>query len=336
MTEPTPSAAGAELAPDAALPSSPPIRNAEFKAALLLILMAALVCGSVLYLMYARGAFEATQQLVLQSDDSEGVVVGMDVTFSGFPIGRVRRIELGADGKARVIVDVPRKDAHWLRTTSIFTLERGLVGGAKLRAFSGVPEDPALPDGAARTLLVGDAAAEIPRLLAAAKDLLQNVSALTATDSALEATLRNIRGATERLNGPGGAMGLIAGGDKNAQQLVQRANALLVTADKVAIKADSLIGNADQRVFGKGGVMGDAQATVVQMNGLLADTRNSLKKLDAVLAEAQAVGANAKAATADLAPLRADVESNLRKVEQLVNEINRKWPFKRDPEIKLP
>jgi hypothetical protein len=49
-----------------------------------------------------------------------------------------------------------------------------------------------------------------------------------------------------------------------------------------------------------------------------------------VLVEAQAVGANAKAATADLGPLRADVESNLRKVEQLVNDINRKWPFKRN------
>jgi phospholipid/cholesterol/gamma-HCH transport system substrate-binding protein len=34
--------------------------------------------------------------------------------------------------------------------------------------------------------------------------------------------------------------------------------------------------------------------------------------------------------------LRADVESNLRKVESLVNEIQRKWPFARDTEIRLP
>jgi phospholipid/cholesterol/gamma-HCH transport system substrate-binding protein len=34
--------------------------------------------------------------------------------------------------------------------------------------------------------------------------------------------------------------------------------------------------------------------------------------------------------------LRAEVEASLRKVEHLVNEINRKWPFARDPEIKLP
>ena len=55
-----------------------------------------------------------------------------------------------------------------------------------------------------------------------------------------------------------------------------------------------------------------------------------------MLVEAQAVGANVKDATTDLAPLRADVESNLHKIEQLVNEINRKWPFKRDTEVKLP
>ena len=313
-----------------------PVRNAEFKAALLLALMVVLIAGSALYLMYARGAFESTQALVLQVDDSEGVSVGMDVTFAGFPIGRVRRIELGKDGKARVLVDVPRADAHWLRSSSIFTLERGLVGGAKLRAFSGIPTDPPLEDGATRSLLVGDAAAEIPRLLAAAKDLLQNLNTLTAENSALAASLANVQGVTGKLNGPRGAMGLIAGDDKNAQELTERANKLLITVNALAVKADSLIDHADTQVFGKQGVMTDAQATIVQLNGLLADARNSLKKMDAVLVEAQAVGANAREATADLGTLRAEVESSLRRVEQLVNEINRKWPFKRDTEIKLP
>jgi phospholipid/cholesterol/gamma-HCH transport system substrate-binding protein len=313
-----------------------PVRNAEFKAAVLLVLMVLLVAGAAVYLMYARGAFESTQRLILEADDSEGVVVGMDVTFAGFPIGRVRRIELSKEGKARVLVDVPEDDAHWLRTSSIFTLERGLVGGAKLRAFTGIPTDPPLPDGAARTLLVGDPGAEIPRLLSSARDLLQNLNDLTAENSALAASLANVQGVTGKLNGPSGAMGLIAGDDKSAQQLTERANKLLITVNALATKADSLIGNADQQVFGPKGVMTDAQATIVQLNGLLADARNSLKKMDAVLVEAQAVGANAKEATADLGTLRNEVESSLRRVETLVNEINRKWPFKRDTEIKLP
>ena len=305
------------------------MRNAEFKAALLLVLMVALVAGAAIFLMYARGAFEPTQRLVLTADDSEGVTVGMDVTFAGFPIGRVQRIELSPEGKARVLVDVPKKDAHWLRTTSIFTLEKGIVGGAKLRAFTGIPTDPALPEGAERGLLVGDAAAEIPRLLAAARDVLANVSALTAEESALGSSLRNVQGVTEKLNGPGGAMGLIAGEDAKARELLANANSLIV-------KADRLVGNADSKVFGKDGVATDAQAAIVQLNGLLSDARASLKKMDAVLVEAQAVGKNARVATEDLGALRADIDSNLRRIEQLVNEINRKWPFKRETEIKLP
>jgi phospholipid/cholesterol/gamma-HCH transport system substrate-binding protein len=89
-------------------------------------------------------------------------------------------------------------------------------------------------------------------------------------------------------------------------------------------------------VFGDKGIANDAQATVQQLNGLLADARTSLKKMDAILADAQVVGKNARAATEDLGALRAEIDSNLRQIEQLVNEINRKWPFKRDTEIKLP
>jgi len=318
------------------LPSSRPVPYAEAKAAGLMLLLAALVIGSLLYLMYARGAFEETQRLVLQADDSEGVVVGMDLTFSGFPIGRVSKIELGADGKAVMLVDVTQKDAHWLRTSSIFTLEKGIVGGSKLRAFSGILTDPPLPVDAHRALLVGDATAEIPRVLSAVKELAQNLGNLTASGSALDNTLANIKDTTGRLNGPGGAMSLLTGGDKSGQQLVDRTNALLATVDQVAGKANQLIEHTDTRVYGKDGLMQDTQATVAQMNALLADARLSLKKVDAVLVEAQAVGANAKVATADLGTLRAEVESNLRKVEQLVNEINRKWPFKHDTGIKLP
>lgn len=317
-------------------PDPAPVRNAELKAGLLLALMVLLVAATALYLMYARGAFEATQRLLLQADDSEGVVVGMDLTYAGFPIGRVRRIELAPDGKARVVLDVPQKDAHWLRSSSVFTLERAVVGGARLRAYSGVPTDPPLEDGAQRPLLVGDATAEIPRILSAVKDVLQNLNQLTAEGSALEASLRNVKGMTDKLNGPGGAMSLVAGDDKKAQLLLQRASELLVTVDAATHKADQLMAHADSRLFDKNGMVNDAQDTVRQLNALLADARTSLKKADAVLADAQVISGNARVASADLGTLRAEVETSLRRVEQLVNEINRKWPFKRDTEIKLP
>ncbi len=41
-------------------------------------------------------------------------------------------------------------------------------------------------------------------------------------------------------------------------------------------------------------------------------------------------------AATDLGALRAEVDVSLRKVTNLVDEINRKWPFARDMELKLP
>ena len=324
----------------------PPVPNLELKARLLVLVMALLVAGAVVYLMYARGAFERTQELVLIADDAEGVVVGMDMTFSGFPIGRVGRVELSPEGNARIIVNVPRRDAHWLRTSSVFTMENGLVGGPKFRAFSGVLADPPLPDGAERKVLRGDAAAEIPKMIASVRDLVTNLSAITASDAPLGTSLRSLQTTAERLNGPGGALAVILGSEAEAKKLgvaldrtntlLARLDGLVVKADGIAVKTDGLVAKADTQVFGPGGVVGETRATVVQLNGLLEDARASLKKVDAVLVEAQGIAANTREAPKDLASLRSEVDASLRKVEQLVNEINRKWPFKRDTEIKLP
>lgn len=327
------------------VPEPPPVRGLEFKAALLMALTLMLVVGSVVFVMFARGVFEPTQRLVLIADDAEGVNVGMDMTFAGFPIGRVARVELGADGNARILIDVRDSDAKWLRTSSVFTMERSLVGGTRIRAFSGVLDDPPLPDGAERTVLRGDVAAEIPQLTAAARSLLDNLNAITREDAALQTTLANLRTTTEKLNGPQGAMGVLVGNEADAKQLsqaIERSNALIARADGLAARLDSLVANADRQVFGQGAkpgegsVVGDVRATVVQMNGLLEQARGSLQKLDAVLVEAQGAARNAREATTDLGPLRADVESSLRKIDGLIDEINRKWPFARDTEIKLP
>lgn len=315
------------------------VDNVALKARLLLVLTVLLITGATLYLLYARGVFEATQTLVLTTDDSEGVVAGMDITFSGFPIGRVRKVELGEKGNVRIVIDVAQKDAKWLRTSSVFTLVRGVVGGTNIRAFTGVLTDPPLPDGAEREVLRGDAAAEIPRVIAQAKTLLENLTALTAQDAALHATLAHLQSVTEALKGPRGALGVLFGNEEDARKLttaLERTNALLARMDQLAARVDGLAAKTDSQVFGPQGVMPEVRATVVQLNGLLADTRASLKKVDAVLAEAQAVGANVRGATGDLQSLRGEVEANLRKVESLINDINRRWPFARDNEVKLP
>lgn len=316
-----------------------PVRYLELKAALLLVFTALLVAGSVLYLLHARGFFEPTQSLVLVTDDAEGVVVGMDMTFSGFPIGRVRRVELAPTGNVHILIDVPRRDAHWLRTSSVFTLVRGLVGGTAIRAFSGVLSDPPLPDGAERPVLRGDATAELPRVLAAAREVLENINAMTREDAALRQTLASVQQVADKLNGPRGAMGVLFGNEADSKKLLaalDRTNAVLVRIDRLAARVDGMAAKAETQVFGPQGVMDDTRATVRELQRLLGDARASLGRVDAVLVEAQGIGANVRGATADLGTLRGEVDATLRKVEGMINELNRKWPFARETEVKLP
>jgi phospholipid/cholesterol/gamma-HCH transport system substrate-binding protein len=313
-------------------PAAPPVAHLEFKAALLLLLLVLLLGAAVVYVLYARGAFEPTQRLVLIADDAEGVQVGMDMTFAGFPIGRVRRIELADDNSARIVIDVPKKDAHRLRTSSVFTLTRGLVGSTSIKAFTGIPTDPPLPDGAERKVLVGDATAELPRLVAETRELVRNLAALTAPDAALATSLGNVQTVTERLKGPRGALSVLMGNERDAQRVVAaiaRANALL-------LRIDGLVQRADAQVFGAGGLVGEARAAVVELKTMLSEARATLARVDAVLEQVQAIAANTREATTDLAALRAEIDANLRKIEALVDEINRRWPFARDTEIRLP
>jgi phospholipid/cholesterol/gamma-HCH transport system substrate-binding protein len=299
--------------------------HVETKAMILLGLVAALIIAFVLYVMYARGVFEPTQRLVLTTENSEGVIPGMDMTFAGFPIGRVRRVELAKDGKVQVLVDVSKSDAKWLRASSVFTLERSVVGETRLRAFTGVLDDAPLKDGDVRPILRGDVTAEIPGLVATARSLLNNLESMTAEGSSVAGSLENLKTLTGRLSG---RYGLLSGalGDEEAKKFVGTLQRL-----------DGLLAKTDQRLYGKKGVVDDAQAAVVELQGVLQDARATLKRVDAVLVEAQAVGANARVATEDLGALRGEVDASLRKVNRLVDQVNRKWPFAgKNEEIKLP
>ncbi len=315
------------------------VRRLRFKVGLLAILTFLILAGFVGYALYARGVFEPTQRLILLADNAEGVSVGMSLTYAGFPIGRVARISLGNDGKARVHIEVPTSDAHWLRTSSVFTLEQSIVGGAKLRAFSGNRDDPPLPARAERAVLRGDATEEIPQLVANLRGIFANVERMTGQQSSLSASLGNVQAVTERMAGKHGALEAALGTPENAAKvlaMLERTNALLASMQGVTAKVDGAVARADARVSGSGGVLDQAQQAGVRLNAILGEARESLKKADAVLANAQVASANARLATTDLAAMRAEVDANLRKISGLIDEVNRKWPFERDTELRLP
>jgi phospholipid/cholesterol/gamma-HCH transport system substrate-binding protein len=314
-------------------------RNLQFRVGLLIGATLLLGAAMLIYVLYARGVFEPTQRVILVADNVDGVSIGMDLSFSGFPIGRVHRISLADDGRARIEIVVPTRDARWLRASSIFTLERGIVGPARIRAYTGNLQDPPLPDGAERPVLRGDTSEEIPRMVAMLRGVLENIEQMTSAEGSLQVSLENLRVMTERLAGPGGVLSGVLGGDDQAKKVrmaIDRANALFESMSGVTRKLEGVIDRTDRRLYGEDGIADGTQRAVAQINAILEELRANLKRVDGILRDAQEVSGNAKSASADLRTLRAEVDASLRKVSAVLDEINRKWPFKRDTEIRLP
>lgn len=325
---------------------APLIKNLEFKVGLLLALTVLLALGLVVYGLYARGLFEPTQTLKLTAPQAEGVSVGMPVTFSGFPIGEVKKMDLTEDGKVLIEVAIPRKDAKWLRHNSQFTLEKGMLGGAKIKAYTADLREPPLPDDARRELLTGEDPMDISVIKQRVQTLLDNVVAMTQADAPINRTLGNVETMTGRMAGEYGVLGGVMGSPEKAEQVVkviEQANTLMHNVNGISLKVDGMLAKADTQVFGPDGVMDHTRQSVAQVNGMLTEVRESLKKADAILASAQTASAdvavitgNVREATTDMAQLRVEIDDSVRKVNHLINEINKKWPFARDVEIKTP
>ena len=324
----------------------PRIKHLGVKVGAVLTLIPVIAIGLLLYSLHARGVFERTQALTLVAADAEGVVVGMPIMFSGFPIGQVSSMALDELGHVRIEVRIREKDARWLRISSVFSLEKQILGGAKIRAMSAKMQDPPLLAGAERPLVAKDAAQDIPQVIARASSILQKVDEIIRPDSSFNQTLANLKSVTERMAGEYGVLGGVTGGPEQAKKVldtVDSVNALLASLKGVTTRADGVLAKTDDRMFGQGGVMDEAKKSMAQLNAILTEARDSLKKADAVLATAQASTAeiksaatNVKDATTDLGVLRVEVDDSIRKVNGLIDEINRKWPFARKTEIKLP
>jgi phospholipid/cholesterol/gamma-HCH transport system substrate-binding protein len=293
-----------------------------------MVVTALLLVGSIAFILYARGFFESSQRLTLITEDSEGATVGMSLTFAGFQLGRVTRIRLGEDGNAHIEVDIPQSEAHWLKTSSVFTLERNLLGGTRLKAFSGILDDPVLPDGAVRPLLRGDATADIPKVAGTARELLENLQDLTGSDSPLVRSLQALEVASQRLASDRGALALLMGNLEGADHLQEAIGDL-----------QQLIAATNQKVLGVSPSPEGSPSTLESMNQTLQATeatlrkaQESLIKLDAVLEDTKAITQNARTASQDLEQLRYEVETSLRTADSLMRDIQRVWPLSQDPE----
>ncbi len=299
----------------------------------LFALASLLLAGSFMaYLLHARGFFEDTFHLQLAAASADNVAPGVPIVFSGIEIGQVTTLGLNDSGGIVIHATFLERNAKWLKETSTFTLDKPIVGGARIRVDSPDLDAPPLPDHSTVLLLTSDISKEIPVLVERVKAILDNIEHLTRKDGEINATLANVKTVTGRMTGEYGVLEGMLGSPVKARAVTD-------SLDKTRVliaRLDDMTAKTDQWLFAENGVAEHTRESLAQVRVMLGDAQASLKKADAVMANAVEISANVKDGTQDIAALRAEIDDAVRKANGLINEINRKWPFARDPEVKLP
>ena len=311
----------------------------HFKVGLFAAVSLLLGAAFLVYLLHARGFFEDTYRLNLAAASADGVTPGVALTFSGIQIGSVTSLGLNDNGGIIIQVELPARNAKWLKENSSFTLDKPIVGTARIRVDSPDLSAPALPENSTMLLLTSDISKEIPVLVERVKAILANVEHLTRRDGEIVTSLANVQTVTGRMTGEYGMLEGLLGSPEKARTVtdsLDKTRALVAKLDGIALKMDGMVVKTDQWLFDQGGVAESTRESLAQVRLMLDDAQASLKKADAVMANAVDISANVKEGTEDLVRLRTEIDDAVRKVNGLVNEINKKWPFARDPEVKLP
>jgi phospholipid/cholesterol/gamma-HCH transport system substrate-binding protein len=299
-----------------------------------LFALATLLFGAafLLYLLYARGYFEHTYRLQLAAASADGVAPGVPLVFSGIVIGSVTSLGLNDGGGVVIQLELPARQAKWLKQDSVYTLDKPLLGSPKISVDSGNLSGETLPENSTMLLLTPDINKEIPVLIGQVKAILANVEHLTRKDGEVNATFANLKTVTGRMTGEYGMLEGVLGSPEKARALTDSLN----QTRALITKLDALAGKTDHWMYAQDGVADNIREALAQVRLMLNDAQSSLKKADALMSNAVTISADVKAGTQDLAALRVEIDDAVRKANALINEINNKWPFAREPEVKLP
>lgn len=314
-------------------------KNLHFKVGLFVLTVVVLTLGFIAYVLYARGFFEQRLQLQIAASSAEGISPGMALTFSGIPIGQVTSMSLNEAGGIVISAEVSQDGAKWIRTDSSFTLDKPLFGGAKIKINSPNLASPQLPDNSTVLLQITDPTQEIPVLIERVKNILTNVEHITRQDGELNSSLANVETITTRMRGKYGVLEGILGSEENARPVVaslKNIESLTRRLNEVSAKVDAMLAKTDRWLFAADGMSEQSKQVLVQVRAMLTEAQGSLKRVDALLKNAVDISANVKDGTQDLGKLRADIDDSVRKANDLLNDINRIWPFAKDADMKLP
>lgn len=286
--------------------------NTEWKVGLFIILTVLLILAGLGYTAYKKGIFQPENTYTLSSRTGDGLSVGMPLYFSGFKIGKVVDLELNDKGMVIIKITVPTQHAKWIRSDSKFVLEKPLIGSPKFTVTTTNMKSSLLSSNSIAILTevndINDAIQKIQPILEQVATITDNVERLTGSLASKKSILE------------------MAVGDEKS---VQAIHASLQNARNITDQVGQLLKKTDEELYGKDGII----PLVIK---IMRELVTNLGKIGNTIDNVTKISSNTAEATKDLRLLRSEVDSTVNSLNRLINELDKKMPFKSEPKIKLP
>jgi phospholipid/cholesterol/gamma-HCH transport system substrate-binding protein len=295
-------------------------KNIELRVGLFIVTTILLLSIFVGYVAYKKGVFSKVNTITFSSKSGEGFSEGMPLVFAGFEIGSVQSLELNEQGVVLIKIKIPERHIKWTRKDSIFILDRPLIGKPKIVVYTDNFTSPVISTDTIPEIFPVDSIDEA----------IQKVQPiLTKIDTILE----NAATITDNLAGKDTLLEMAVGDKKSVQSLnslLKKSNDIGYRLDTILARADSLTAKTDKGMFGsKDGVL-------VLIRSILIDIIAKLETLDDAVADVPQITTNVSQSTGSVEKLQKDITATINSTNELLKDIDRLLPLKKESEIKLP
>ncbi|MBN2437485.1 MAG: MCE family protein [Deltaproteobacteria bacterium] len=331
----------------------------EFKVGFFITITSLLIMASVGYVAYQKGVFSKVYTYTLSSKTGENLTEGMPVTVWGFTIGRVDSLELNDQGIVLIRIRIPERHIRMIRADSKFVLDKPLIGTPRIIVttvnLNGPPLSP-------QTVPEITESNDINEIIKRAQPIVDKADRIMANFAQITENLADPEGDVNRILRDADALIArfsrkeslleMAVGDpesvKSIHEALQKLRDIAVRADGILQRVNAMAGKTDEELYGRDGVLPQVRNILRDLLMKLAKINATLDNIhkvsfqaadaniDATLDNIRKVSSEAADATKDLRALRNGLDETVTAIGNLADEIDRKIPFRTQPEIRLP
>ncbi|MBN2254866.1 MAG: hypothetical protein JW736_04115 [Deltaproteobacteria bacterium] len=294
-------------------------RNIEIKVGIFIIISVLLIGASVGYVAYKKDAFSKVYTFTFMSKSGDGFSEGMPLVFAGFKIGTVDTMALSDKGTVLIKINIPERHIKWTRKSSIFILERPLIGQPRIVVYTDEMDSPVLSTDMAPEIFhvdsIDEAIHKVQPLLTKIDRILDNVVTISSKLSQKETLMEMAVGDKESVS--------------SVNEFLQSIDTMGRRLDTILSKVDTVIARTDQGLYGSDGL-------VVLLRTVLTDIIGKLDRLNSVIDDIPTVTGQVVRSTGDLDNLRKDIDDTIHAVQELLKDIDKMIPMKKEREINVP